>query len=136
MLDWTEGHNTGIAELDRLNRSFYEKLNEFLIANIEARGREHVVELLSFLKDYTQQHVAIQDRYMGHQGYNDRDAHTQAHNEFIQELDRMYGVYEVDGVTSTMVLELQNTMGEWFVHHIGILDRNLGLHVKGGAVLV
>ncbi len=130
MLEWTNGHNSGISQIDDLNKSFHQKLNEFLAANVEGKGKEHVEHLLDFLKKYTDDHLNLQGRFMSTHGYPNRDEHENEHQSFIAELKRMNSILETEGITSTMVLELQNSMGEWFVHHIGIQDKNLGNYLK------
>lgn len=125
MLDWTEGHNTGIAAIDDLNKSFYHQLNEFLQANVEGRGKELVAGLLEFLRDYASKHIQIQERYINNSSYSEKEAHIDEHLNFQEEIKRIQNIFNVEGVTSTMVLELQSNMGEWFVNHIGIKDKKM-----------
>lgn len=134
MLEWTDDHKTGMKEFDDLNTTFHNKLNEFLQANVEGKGREHVAELLSFLESYATKHIQDQKKIMERNSLEGETDHIGEHNHFQAEVQKFRTLYEAEGVTSTMVLELQNIMGEWFVNHIGVKDLELAKKIKGQAI--
>jgi hemerythrin len=130
MLEWNETVETGIASIDSHNKEFYNHLNKFLIANTNAKGQHVVEDILIFLKQYATEHTAIQERYMKMHGYPHEEDHKSDHLHFRNYVEKWLNRHSEDGITSAMVLELQNHMGEWFVEHISIKDKRLAAHIN------
>lgn len=130
MLEWSNEIGTGIFELDTHHKEFHDRLNQFLRANIEAKGGEHVEQLLSFLGNYSTEQFRIEERYMQLYRYPEAEKHKEEHLGFHSFLNRLEQAHAEKGTTSTIVLELQHHMGDWFVHHIAMADRSLGRFLK------
>ena len=79
-------------------------------------------KVLLKLKDYTENHFSLEERYMVELGYPGRQAHIEAHNLFRIEIVQMVECKQPDA----MVRELMATyLTEWLKRHVFGIDKDL-----------
>ena len=74
------------------------------------------------LKDYTENHFSLEERYMVELDYPGRDAHIRAHNLFRIEIVQLIECRQPDA----LVRELMATyLTEWLKRHVFGIDKEL-----------
>ena len=74
------------------------------------------------LKEYTEHHFAMEERYMELLEYPDRAAHTESHDRFRAELEELFKAGETDPVFMTLVATF---LTEWLTRHVFGIDKEL-----------
>ena len=80
-------------------------------------------EVLNRLKDYTENHFALEELYMAELGFPGRDAHIESHNRFRKEIDQLVGE---GGQLDDQFREIIATfLTEWLTRHVFGIDKEL-----------
>ena len=75
------------------------------------------------LRDYTENHFALEERYMLELDYPGRDAHIQAHDQFRREIDLLL---EDGDVPDAQFRDIIGTfLTEWLTRHVFGIDKEL-----------
>ena len=78
--------------------------------------------VLEKLRDYTENHFALEERYMAELEYPDRDEHVESHNRFRTEIDQLLG----SGQPDPAFMDIVGTfLTEWLTRHVFGLDKEL-----------
>ena len=75
-------------------------------------------------------HFGAEELYMTRHYYPAYTSHKAQHDEFIREFKDLRAEYEKEGVTSHLVIVVQNRVYEWLRNHIGNVDKQLGAFLK------
>ena len=74
------------------------------------------------LKDYTENHFSLEERYMVELDFPGRDAHIESHNQFRIEIAQLISCEKPDA----LVRELMATyLTEWLKRHVFGIDKEL-----------
>ena len=84
------------------------------------------------LRDYTENHFALEELYMLQLGYPDMDAHVKTHDKFRAEIDRLL----LEGqACDAQYMELIGTfLTEWLTCHVFGVDKQLEVHILQSSV--
>jgi hemerythrin len=78
--------------------------------------------VLEKLRDYTENHFALEERYMALLEYPDRDKHVESHDRFRTEIGQLLGSGEPDPAFMDIVATF---LTEWLTRHVFGLDKEL-----------
>ena len=87
---------------------------------VKAPGVDNTV--LNRLKDYSENHFSLEERYMIELGYPGRDVHIQAHNCFRSEVGQLLEGDEPDAVFREIIATF---LTEWLTRHVFGTDKKL-----------
>jgi len=91
-----------------------------ILDSVKASGVDNNV--LNTLKDYSENHFSLEERYMIELGYPARDAHIQAHNSFRLEVEQLLEGDEPDAVFREIIATF---LTEWLTRHVFGTDKEL-----------
>lgn len=114
---------TGIATVDEQHQRLIEIFNRIALAQAEGASQVTVATYLDELVDYTDYHFREEERLMHHWRADSRHrrTHLQAHEsfrEFLRQAREFVNEHAAAG-------ELLAFLGQWLVHHILEVDRQL-----------
>ncbi len=75
------------------------------------------------LREYTENHFALEERYMAELDYPGREAHVQAHDQFRQEIDKL--LEESDEHDAQFREIIGTFLTEWLTRHVFGIDKEL-----------
>ena len=79
------------------------------------------------LKEYTDTHFSLEERYMELLGYPGLEAHILAHDRFRQEIDELL---ESDAEHDAQFMDVISTfLTEWLTRHVFGIDKKLELFI-------
>ncbi len=121
---------TGNMTIDSEHRQLFQAINALLDACARGRGRDQLVQTMSFLESYIAQHFSHEEQLQAQTRYPDAARHKQLHeaykrvvNEICQELKRT-------GPTVALVGKVNANVGGWLVTHIKCEDVKVAAHIK------
>jgi hemerythrin len=126
MLTWSDEFNTGIADIDRDHRQLADTLNRLETALNQGLGSRHVLEIITFLDAYAQQHFAREEGCMACGLCRKAEQNKAEHAVFLRKLEQARERVEGSPVAGAYVaLQLHRDLCDWFVNHILRVDSEL-----------
>lgn len=132
MIVWRETYNIGVDAVDRQHQELVVKLNEFMEACIQQKGKEMIMETLSFLKAYTVEHFRSEEEIMRKHGYPDYAEHKKEHDGFIAAVVELEDMIRSQGAGILSTMKLNRTLTDWLLTHISKKDLKIGEYLRGG----
>lgn len=130
MIAWRETYNIGINEVDQQHQQLVVKLNEFLDACMQQKGKEKIIETLSFLKDYTLEHFKSEEDIMLKYRYPEYEEHKKDHDDFVATVVELEKSIINQGATILSTLKLNRTLTDWLLTHISKNDMKIGVYLR------
>lgn len=129
-VQWTERLAVGYPLIDEQHQELFRRFNDLLDACHQRRGRERIEELLLFLDDYVQTHFGEEERLMDHHDYPGAAEHKEEHSSFIRKLTSLRETLQNRGATLDLVINTNQTLLNWLISHIKIVDVRFGAFLK------
>ena len=117
-LVWNKDLEIGIPEIDMQHRRIFTWMNALLEQMREGKGKYEVARFLGHLGRYTEEHFATEERCMRRYGYANIALHMQLHDDFRAVLDHLQARLKKEGASTSLALETQKVMHEWWRSHI------------------
>ncbi len=130
MISWRETYNIGVDEVDQQHQELVVKLNEFLDACIQQKGKEKIMETLAFLRDYTVEHFRSEEAIMLKHNYPEYADHKKDHDDFVASVLELEASIENQGATVVTTLKLNRTLTDWLLSHISKSDMKIGQFLR------
>ncbi|MDF2927003.1 MAG: hemerythrin [Paenibacillaceae bacterium] len=130
MIAWRETYNIGVDTVDQQHQELVVKLNEFLDACIQQKGKEQIIETLSFLKEYTVEHFKSEEEIMLKYDYPEYADHKKDHDDFVATVVELEQNILNQGATILSTLKLNRTLTDWLLTHISKNDMKIGQYLR------
>lgn len=121
-LSWDERLSVDHALIDEQHKELIDTFNRFVAACKANHGKETLAGTLNFLEGYVHKHFAAEKELMEQSEYPDINFHLAKHDEFFEKFNEMKAEFEKDGVSFSMVVELNDFLLRWFIGHIKGVD--------------
>lgn len=128
-LKWKEQYSTGVWWQDKQHKEIFARLGKLLEAMERGRTREDITALFDFLESYAVRHFTSEEASMERSGYSGKRAHSNEHKRFLHEVAALRAEFE-DGATLALIIKVQRQIVDWFVSHIGNMDKSLGAFLR------
>lgn len=125
-LQWTDKLSVGIAPVDAQHKQWIAHFNEAVAAVNAQLGNDHIIKNLSFLVDYTETHLAAEERYMTAAKYPGLAEHQAKHAELRATLADLVRDFEEEGASQPLGEAVQSFLGNWLTDHILEVDMKFG----------
>ncbi len=120
---------TGHHQIDLEHKQLLEKINDFYAACGEGKAKEESLDMLRFLKRYTVTHFAHEEKLQEECHYPEMARHKQLHKNFIQSVEHIEEKLKHEGVSVSLVVEINQKIGFWLINHIKIEDKKLAQYI-------
>jgi len=125
-LEWTPDLSVHPL-LDEQHQQLFLTFNE-LITFIGYGKLENVAKIISFLETYVITHFDTEENLMKQHSYPNYKLHKAQHAKFIENLNDFKKKYQQNQEGHLyLALTIRNKLVDWFIHHIGSLDKQLGI---------
>jgi hemerythrin-like metal-binding domain len=125
-LNWDWTLDIGIESIDNQHKELINRLDQLLTSVEEGKGHNEVIETLDFLEEYVVKHFNEEEEIQKKINYPLFDIQHMQHEEFKNELKEFRRIYEAEGTTVALALNIQEKLLDWFKNHIINLDKDLG----------
>ena len=129
LMYWTPEIAVGSELIDNQHQSLIERVNQLVAAIEEGREEEEIARLFEFLKEYTQDHFAAEERLMRESGYPECELHAAEHQAFCAKIADLEGRMATEGMTAVLKRDFDETVIDWLFEHICRIDRALGKYL-------
>jgi hemerythrin len=127
---WTANLATGINEIDSQHKELFNKINNLINAMSKGEGKKVIEDVFKFLTEYCKVHFNMEEGLMTSKKYPDFASHKQLHNGFMTKLAELKKRVDTEGVSSTIVIDAQPLLVDWWYNHINKVDKALGEFLK------
>ena len=125
-LNWDWTFDIGIENIDNQHKELFNRLDQLLISIEEGKGHDEVIKTLDFLEEYVIKHFTEEEEIQNKTNYPLLNIQHMQHEEFKSDLKEFRRVFETEGVSTVLVLNIQKNLVSWFKSHVMNLDKDLG----------
>ncbi|MCK5803084.1 MAG: hemerythrin family protein [Lentisphaeria bacterium] len=135
-LQWSDNLSVGIELIDGQHKTWIEHFNTTAKAVAAQKGPTQTAMTLNFLREYTAEHFATEEKHMAASEYPAFATHKALHDELQQTLEDLVLEYEEEGATYVLADVLDTFLGNWLIQHIKEVDMLFGAFVKENGIVV
>ncbi|WP_349648723.1 bacteriohemerythrin [Candidatus Parabeggiatoa sp. HSG14] len=129
-VEWTLELSVNNQTIDKQHQELFFKIKNLIISIGNNKTEGEVGEIIHFLESYVIIHFEMEERYMKQYDYPQYSVHKAKHVQFIENLENIKKYYMKNGSSLYLTLRIQDEIVEWFIHHIGKMDKQLGLFLN------
>ena len=130
-IEWRESLSVGVDEIDNQHKELLTHFDRLLKACESGQGLEELNRLLGFLDEYVVKHFRDEESIQRLRNYPGFADHKKEHEAFIEKLTALKHEIRAEGVALHHVMETNNLLLKWLIHHISTVDVQLGKFLKG-----
>lgn len=130
LFEWTPEISVDNAKIDEQHQRLLGQVNTLLSYIVAEKNDAIVIDAVTFLDKYINEHLAYEEKYMTEHKYPEIENHIKYHKDFIEHYkafkDRLYA-----GVSrEILALEIENYIGNWWLTHIAVEDHKYAEFIK------
>jgi hemerythrin len=126
MIQWTKEYETGFPELDAQHRRLFEMIEQMTdLIDAPSIDVQAGLKLIAFLEDYAREHFECEERCMAETHCPARDINQEAHQLFLEGVQRFKRDFGGRGNKHELLSILQTSMQAWLRNHILKIDTTL-----------
>ena len=128
VITWKSVYETGIVALDTEHRQLVEQINRLYEAVRDKQTDEVLLETLTMLQDYTENHFQHEEKLLQEYDYPGLAEHQQIHQQLrnsVQELKT-----QATSGTQDIAKELLGFLRGWLLEHIVNVDKKYGTYLE------
>lgn len=126
----TKDIETGNPQIDKEHVELFSKINDFMNACNQGKGREEIMTTVDFLKKYTKTHFTYEENLQMRNQYPNLPTHKGFHEQFIKNLDEIAKELQTNGVSVALVGKINIQIGSALIAHIKTEDVKLAKFLK------
>jgi hemerythrin len=128
-LEWRAEFHIGIAEIDVAHKQLFDKINAFTATGDKA-GNQTFQDIFTFLDNYAQHSLKIEEDLMRRHNYPFFDSHLQEHKRFVE----IFGSLKKEAGTNAcdplfLSFRTQLLLFDWLTGHLAKSDRHMGRYL-------
>lgn len=127
---WRESLSIGVPEIDNQHKQLLSHFDQLLKACESGKGLEELKRLLNFLDEYVIKHFKDEESIQRLRNYPGYDAHKREHASFVERLKVLKQEISEEGIALHHLMETNNLLLKWLLHHISTVDVQLGVFLK------
>jgi len=104
--------------------------DQLLKACEAGKGLEELSRLLNFLDEYVVKHFNNEESIQRLRNYPGYENHKKEHESFVARLKLLKQEISTEGVALHHLMETNNLLLKWLIHHISTVDVQLGVFLK------
>ncbi|OOM82081.1 bacteriohemerythrin [Clostridium puniceum] len=125
-LNWDWTLDIGIDSIDNQHKELFNRLDQLFTSIKDGKGNDEVIKTLDFLEEYVIEHFNEEEEIQNKINYPLFNIQHMQHEEFKSELKEFRRVFETQGASTLLALNIQQKLVDWFKNHIMNLDKDLG----------
>lgn len=116
---------TGVEVIDAEHQELFKCVTTLFAKCREGKGKEEVLNTLTFLEDYINTHFRHEEEYMRKYNYKGYSGHVASHAQFVHLYKSLKSDYEKSGSNSFLVIKVNDLLKNWLLVHLKGPDKDL-----------
>ena len=133
-IEWRDSLSIGVPEIDDQHKTLLSHYDQLLKACETGKGMNELKPLFGFLDEYVIKHFRDEEHIQRLHGYPDYAIHKLEHDSFVARLADLKEEINREGVALHHVVETNQLLLKWLIHHISTVDVKLGKFLRNAAV--
>jgi hemerythrin len=129
-IEWRESLAIGVAEIDNQHKELLARFDNLLKACETGKGMIELKQVLLFLNEYIIKHFSDEEAMQKLRNYPGYESHKKEHDHFVERIKALQGEVDREGIAIHHVMETNNLLLKWLIHHISTVDVELGKFLK------
>jgi hemerythrin len=129
-INWSAAFACGDATIDAQHQELFNRVNAFLEACAQGKGRDQLTAALDFLHAYCAEHFANEERMMRKAGYPGCEAHVELHSHLLNLAGELRTHLQSARASSSDVIIFAEALSKWLVDHIGREDQKVFAYMR------
>lgn len=125
-LNWDWTLDIGIESIDNQHKELFSRLDQLLISIEDGKGKDEVIKTLDFLEEYVVKHFNEEEEIQNKANYPLSNIQHAQHEEFKSDLKEFRNIFQTQGTSISLALNIQQKLVYWLKNHIINLDKDLG----------
>jgi len=133
---WQNNLSIGIDLIDNQHKHWIEHYNNVVESITAQQDRAQISKTLGFLIDYTEQHFALEQKYMSVHNYPGFQEHLTEHDKLRSTLSNLVKEFEEEGATTQLAEAIAAFLKNWLIKHIQEVDIKFGAFVRNNNIVL
>jgi hemerythrin len=130
LFEWTPAISVNDNIIDGQHQRLLGQVNTLLSYIISEKNDAIVIDSVTFLDQYINEHFAYEEEYMREHKYPEIENHIKYHKNFIEHYKK-FKEKLLSGVSrESLALEIEQYIGNWWLTHIGVEDHKYAEFIK------
>ena len=130
LFEWTPKISVNDTTIDEQHQRLLGQVNTLLSYIVAEKNDAMVIDAVTFLDKYINDHLAYEEKYMLEHKYPDFEKHIKYHQDFIEHY-KIFKEKLLAGVPrKDLAFEIEQYIGNWWLAHIGIEDHKYAEYIK------
>jgi hemerythrin len=129
-IEWRESLSIGVAEIDNQHKQLLSHFDQLLKACEAGKGLEELRRILAFLDEYVVKHFSDEEGMQRKDNFPGYEANKHEHEAFIVKLTFLKEEISTEGAALHHLMETNNLLLKWLIHHISTVDAQYGKFLK------
>ena len=130
LFEWTPAISVGDAKIDGQHQRLLGQVNTLLSYVVSEKNDAIVIDAVSFLDKYINDHLAYEEQYMTEHKYPDIENHIKYHKDFIEHYKNFKERLNAGVSRESLALDIEQYIGNWWLIHIGVEDKKYAEFIK------
>lgn len=122
---WTSRLATGVDVLDCQHKDLIDRLRGLSESIREGESKAELLLTFGFLEAYVREHFADEEIEFERLRCPEAELNRKGHQRFLQTFQALRAQLQSEGPSEALAQEIHHELGEWFVHHILLVDTRL-----------
>jgi hemerythrin len=129
LTQWSKKIATGSKDIDEQHIGLFQTFIDFITASRGNDSGNKIKITLSFLMQYTEEHLSFEEEYYKRNNYPKLKEHRELHEEFTQNLRHINRTYHNEK-GKIEAKKLNEMLGGWLLDHIAQSDMEAAQWIK------
>ncbi len=133
LIEWKDSYSVNVEELDRQHKSMFDLINRCHKLIKADKFNKEIRNVIEQLKDYADEHFALEEEYMRRTGYSDIKEHIHQHWQFIKTVMDLEEQFDIDNRLTQDDIMLFLT--DWLLDHIITSDQDYSITLNDSGIV-
>ena len=122
---WTSRLATGVDVLDAQHKDLIDRLRSLSESIRDGETKAELLQTFGFLETYVREHFSDEEIEFERLRCPEAELNRKGHQRFLQSFQALKARLQSEGPSEGLAQEIHHELGEWFVHHILLVDTRL-----------
>ena len=129
-IEWTKEMATNVSLIDIQHKNIIAKINNFILAVNQGRGKKEIDSAMSILEEHADAHFETEEKYMIKYKYPHYKSHLAEHQKFDSVIEYLKLESELQSEPLDLVKKIKTVFERYWSDHIPKCDKPLAAFLQ------